>query len=101
MEPEPRRTCVGCRRVRAKSALLRVAATPDGLRADPRQRLPGRGAYVCMDRDCIETTRIRKRLRRALRVPHDAGTAEVLDQLRRRLRPGAGRPEPEKEVRGS
>ncbi len=42
----PQRTCVGCREILAKRALVRVVRTPEGLRVDPTGKLPGRGAYL-------------------------------------------------------
>ncbi|MBW3658296.1 MAG: YlxR family protein [Actinobacteria bacterium] len=74
----PRRTCVGCRTTRDKDELLRLAATPDGVRADPAARLPGRGAYVCPTTACIETAAHRNAVRRALH-----GTSE--DEVRTAL----------------
>lgn len=59
MRQAPQRTCVGCRRTRAKAQLLRIARTPQGIHHDPHQRLPGRGAYLCRDPDCIEAARHR------------------------------------------
>jgi predicted RNA-binding protein YlxR (DUF448 family) len=42
----PIRTCVGCGERAPQGVLLRVVATPAGLRADPLRRVPGRGAYL-------------------------------------------------------
>ena len=69
MRQAPQRTCVGCRRIRAKAQLLRITRTPNGVRLDLDQRLPGRGAYLCHDPDCVEAARRRDghTLRRALR----------------------------------
>ena len=48
------RTCAGCRTVRDKIELIRYVCAPDGqLLVDYRQKLPGRGAYSCIDRNCI------------------------------------------------
>jgi uncharacterized protein len=55
----PQRTCVGCRRTRAKAQLLRIARTTQGIQLDPYQRLPGRGAYLCRNPDCVEAARHR------------------------------------------
>ena len=49
----PRRTCVGCRRERAKCELVRIAVGAREGRGqplaelDPAIRLAGRGAYLC------------------------------------------------------
>jgi predicted RNA-binding protein YlxR (DUF448 family) len=85
----PRRTCVGCRTTRAKPELVRIVATPQGVRVDPDHVLPGRGAYVCPDPQCLDAIERTKghTLRRALRTPEDneRGIAEVLSELHRRL----------------
>ncbi|TVP64432.1 MAG: YlxR family protein [Nitriliruptor sp.] len=79
----PVRTCIGCRRARVKRALLRVARTPEGVRVDPEARLPGRGAYLCPDPDCIAAARRRgaSPLRRALRGSTEAEATAALDEL--------------------
>lgn len=86
----PRRTCVGCRTTRAKPELVRIAATPDGVRVDPDQVLPGRGAYVCRNPECLEKIERAKGhpLRRALRTPQQhepaqGGITAVLADLHR------------------
>lgn len=50
----PQRTCVGCREILAKRALVRVVRTPQGLQVDPTGKLPGRGAYLHDRRSCWE-----------------------------------------------
>lgn len=54
MGREPVRTCVGCRSRAPKAELLRIARTPDGVRADPEGLAPGRGAYVHPTAGCVE-----------------------------------------------
>ena len=51
---EPLRTCVGCRRVRAKRELVRIVRAPDGVLVADRKGA-GRGAYVCHDPACLES----------------------------------------------
>ncbi len=48
----PQRTCVGCRQVLAKRALIRVVRGPDGVRIDPSGKAAGRGAYLHDQRSC-------------------------------------------------
>lgn len=64
----PMRTCVGCREVLPKRALIRVVRTPEGVQVDPTGRLPGRGAYLHDRRRCWEQALKRGALDRALRV---------------------------------
>ena len=63
----PLRTCVGCRRKREQRGLLRVALRPTGEVAIGRD-VPGRGAYVCRDRACVEQALKSGRLSNALRL---------------------------------
>ena len=69
------RTCVGCRRRDDRSALLRVVAEWDDtgehiarVVADPRHRLPGRGAWLHPTPECLDLAVRRKAFGRALRV---------------------------------
>ncbi len=65
----PIRTCIGCRKKREKSSLIRFAFTLDGgIQLDRRQRLPGRGAYVCPDVACLEKAWGKKAFARALKI---------------------------------
>lgn len=48
----PQRTCVGCRLVQPKRALIRIVASPEGVIIDPTGKAPGRGAYLHNSRSC-------------------------------------------------
>ncbi len=51
----PLRTCLACRQQRAKRELVRVVRTPDGtVEIDPKGKQSGRGAYLCLSRECVE-----------------------------------------------
>lgn len=55
---ESLRTCLGCRRKRAQSAMIRMVKDPDGQMVfDVDSRLPGRGAWVCPAISCIHKMR--------------------------------------------
>ncbi len=86
---QPIRTCVGCRSKRGKYSLVRFVATPDGrILLDARQRMPGRGAYLCAERSCLEQARKKKALARTLKIPpskHGVMTEELWQELGRRL----------------
>lgn len=84
----PERTCVVCRRVRDKAELLRIVRTPEGVHFDPGQRIPGRGAYLCADRTCVDAAGRRggHPLQRALRGAAAHQVRSTLDQLRTHLR---------------
>jgi predicted RNA-binding protein YlxR (DUF448 family) len=65
---QPQRTCIGCRQVFGKEAVVRIVAGPTGAVIDYREKLPGRAAYVCPRFDCIRKALDRENLSRALHV---------------------------------
>jgi predicted RNA-binding protein YlxR (DUF448 family) len=85
---EPVRTCVGCRRRVAKSDLLRVTVedTADGSRRvvpDPRGRMPGRGAHVHPDEECLALAERRRAFGRALRSDGPLDLSPVRERVAR------------------
>ncbi len=59
---------MACGRRAPKGALRRFVARGGTLEADPAQRLPGRGAYVCDDA-CLEQALRGRAFHRAFRRP--------------------------------
>ncbi len=71
----PQRQCVGCREMRDKQALLRIAVNASGmLFADNSGRAPGRGAYLCRNEECLAKAKKSRALDRAfeMKVPEEA-----------------------------
>jgi len=64
----PERTCVGCRRRRPQGDLIRFALR-DGRLTLAGPGAPGRGAYVCPERSCLDAALGRRAFARALRGP--------------------------------
>lgn len=65
---DPHRSCLGCREVRTKNELLRFVLDPDGtLFPDISRKLPGRGAYTCFSRTCLETALKKKQFNRSFK----------------------------------
>lgn len=63
------RTCVACREVRAKKQLVRIVRTPAGeVDVDTTGKVPGRGAYICRERSCLDKAWQSNRLRQALKA---------------------------------
>ncbi|MBI2161314.1 MAG: YlxR family protein [Candidatus Rokubacteria bacterium] len=74
MTREPSRTCLGCRQVRARRALVRLVRRSDGVVvADPHGTAAGRGAWVCPEESCLERALQPGRLAHAFRKPCEAG----------------------------
>jgi len=62
----PVRQCVGCREGRLKKELIRVVRSPEGvITLDFRGKKPGRGAYLCPDKTCLDKAKKSKALERA------------------------------------
>jgi len=84
MKREPGRTCLGCRRVLPRRALVRLVRGDDGVVvADPRGSTAGRGAWVCPVEACLTRALQRGRLSHAFRKPCDVGK-DVLELVRGR-----------------
>jgi predicted RNA-binding protein YlxR (DUF448 family) len=87
---EPTRTCVVCRRSAAKGALHRIVRSPDGaVRYDPSGTAPGRGAYLCGQRSCLEAAGRRRALQRTLRTADATGVEHAVGALRTALAGGS------------
>ena len=87
----PLRTCLGCRQVHDQSRLVRYVRAPDGtVMVDYRGRLPGRGAYTCMNGECLRQAVARRQFERAFRsscqpVSVDSLRLGLREALHRRL----------------
>ncbi|NLT30293.1 MAG: YlxR family protein [Propionibacterium sp.] len=65
----PQRTCVGCRGVDDRTALLRLVWDPDrgAVVLDPTATRPGRGVWVHDRESCVDTACRRRAIGRGLR----------------------------------
>ena len=66
-ERTPMRTCIGCRERKEKEKLLRIVETTEGFSTDEKRMLPGRGAYLCDDPECLKKVIRSRALNRAFR----------------------------------
>jgi uncharacterized protein len=64
----PERTCVGCRRRRAQTDLVRLALEA-GLVVPAKAGSHGRSAYVCPEVDCLDSAEKKRAFARAFRAP--------------------------------
>ena len=65
----PERRCVGCMEMKPKTSLVRVVRSPQGeISLDPSGKLPGRGAYVCRDVECLRKARKVRRFEREFKM---------------------------------
>ena len=79
----PERMCSGCRERRQKGELVRVVRSPDGIISlDTTGKAPGRGAYICRDRACLERAVKQKQLERALEQRIDEAVyARLMEEI--------------------
>ena len=79
------RMCVGCREMKPKKELIRIARRQDGVcTVDRTGRAPGRGAYLCDQPDCLRRAQKSKALERALEAKIEDA---VYDQLAAQITP--------------
>ncbi len=77
--PRVSRTCLGCRGTFPPDQLVRYVLSPDGeLIVDYRGKLPGRGAYTCVRRDCLCKAVERRQFQRSFRTPPSEVNADRL-----------------------
>lgn len=64
----PQRTCIACRKVAGKRALLRLVRTDQGVEVDPTGKQAGRGAYLHPYQECWRAVLRGGRIDQALRT---------------------------------
>lgn len=88
--PGPERTCVGCRIRRRADELVRCVLADGAVAVDPVGVLPGRGAWLCPQRDCVEKAIRRNAFSRAFRIavlnPERGSFWSALEEAGRRRR---------------
>ena len=63
----PMRQCLGCREMKPKRELIRAVKSPEGVVSlDFKGKMPGRGAYVCVNAECLKKAKKTRALERAL-----------------------------------
>ncbi len=65
----PLRQCIGCGEMKSKKEMMRVIKTPeDTICLDATGKKNGRGAYVCMNEECLKKARKNKGLERSFKM---------------------------------
>ena len=70
----PMRQCVGCGEMHNKKEMMRVLKTPeDKILLDKTGKKNGRGAYLCMTKECLIKAEKNKGLERSFKmsIPND------------------------------
>ena len=65
----PMRQCVGCKEMKSKREMMRVLKTAEGpIVIDTTGRKNGRGAYLCMTKECLVKAGKNKGLERSFKM---------------------------------
>ncbi len=79
----PMRKCIGCNTSKDKRELIRVVRNAEGeISIDTTGKKPGRGAYICKDKNCLKLARKGKKIDKAFEV---AISDEIYDRLEQEL----------------
>ena len=65
------RKCVACRQTKKQNDMLRVAKISGEFVLDLKQKLGGRGAYICKDKNCLNLTIKKHLLNKAYKMSVD------------------------------
>ena len=80
MKKIPQRTCIGCNEKKDKKELIRIVRNKEGqISIDRTGKMPGRGAYICDDINCLEKAIKNKRIDKSFETKLDE---EIYENLR-------------------
>jgi predicted RNA-binding protein YlxR (DUF448 family) len=81
----PQRTCVACRRVAGKRALIRLVRTDEGVIVDATGKRSGRGMYLHPNQACWQAALKGGRIEQALRTKLSAANRQTLNDYAQTL----------------
>lgn len=82
VKKKPKRMCVSCRRMIEKKELLRiVVSAQEPARLDESGKTPGRGAYVCRKKQCLQEALRERKLERGLKAKLSEEATEDLTAI--------------------
>lgn len=83
----PQRSCLGCRTSKDKNLLIRFVQTPEmEILPDLESRLPGRGAYTCINKSCLAAAIEQRQFKRSFK--HDVSfmpAEQFVEYIRQQL----------------
>ncbi len=82
-QEKPQRSCLGCRQGRDRDRLVRYVLSPTGeLTPDIDGKLPGRGAYTCINQVCLRSALKQRQFSRAFKCEVAVPSADqMVDQI--------------------
>lgn len=80
----PLRKCTGCQEMKNKKELIRIVRNQEGeISLDFTGKKPGRGAYICLNEECLEKAQKSKGLERSFKT---AIPDEIYEELKSELK---------------
>ena len=77
------RKCIGCQEMKSKKEMLRILkTTEEEVVLDTTGKKNGRGAYICLSRECLEKAAKSKALERSLKM---SIPREVYESLKKEI----------------
>ena len=81
MKKVPLRQCIGCGEMKSKKEMMRVIKTAEGdISLDITGKKNGRGAYLCMQKECLQKARKNKGLERSFKMSIPDEVYQTLDK---------------------
>lgn len=81
MKKIPMRQCIGCGEMKGKKEMMRVIKTAeDDICLDVTGKKNGRGAYLCVSKECLQKARKNKGLERSFKMSIPAEIYDTLDK---------------------
>ena len=81
MKKIPMRQCIGCGEMKGKKEMMRVIkTTEDDICLDVTGKKNGRGAYLCVSKECLQKARKNKGLERSFKMSIPAEIYDTLDK---------------------
>ena len=81
MKKIPMRQCIGCGEMKGKKEMMRVIKTSeDDICLDVTGKKNGRGAYLCVSKECLQKARKNKGLERSFKMSIPAEIYDTLDK---------------------
>ncbi len=74
------RRCVACRQTKQQNEMLRISRINNEYIIDSEHKLGGRGAYVCLDNNCINLAIKKHLFNRAFKTNIDASLYEKIKE---------------------
>lgn len=81
MKKIPMRQCIGCGEMKGKKEMMRVIKTAeDDICLDVTGKKNGRGAYLCVSKECLQKACKNKGLERSFKMSIPAEIYDTLDK---------------------